>query len=131
MRMLQYFQKLFLPTKSWKKSPSKVAQKNSNLLFFPYCTELPKLPKQKNSCSKMWLIDQLYIELGTESFSGLWIFSKNASWLHHFSFPCIPSIKLLSKVIAAKDEFKFKRLLQNQHKRCLINIDWMQKTFYF
>ena len=32
--------------------------------FFPYCPELPKRPKQKNSCSKMWLIDQLYIELG-------------------------------------------------------------------
>ena len=32
--------------------------------FFPYCPELPKRPKQKNSCSKWWIIDQLYIELG-------------------------------------------------------------------
>ena len=32
--------------------------------FFPSCPELPKWPKQKNSSSKMWLIDQLYIELG-------------------------------------------------------------------
>ena len=31
--------------------------------FFHYCPELPKQPKQKNSCSKLWLIDQLYIEL--------------------------------------------------------------------
>ena len=49
--------------KKLKKPPSKVAQKNSNPLFFPYCPELPKRPKQKNLCSKMWLIDELYIEL--------------------------------------------------------------------
>ena len=54
----------FCPQKVEKKTPSKVAQKNSNPLFFPYCPELPKRPKQKNSCSKLWLIDQLYIELG-------------------------------------------------------------------
>ena len=29
-----------------------------------YCPVVPKRPKQKNSCSKMWLIDQLYIKLG-------------------------------------------------------------------
>ena len=56
--------KIFFAHKKLKKPPSKVAQKNSNPLFFPYCPELPKRPKQKNSCSKMWLIDQLYIELG-------------------------------------------------------------------
>ena len=32
--------------------------------YFSYCPELPKWPKQKNSCSKIWLIDQLYIKLG-------------------------------------------------------------------
>ena len=32
--------------------------------FLPYCPKLPKRPKQKNSCSKMWPIDQLYIKLG-------------------------------------------------------------------
>ena len=53
----------FCPQKV-EKPPSKVAQKNSNPLFFPYCPELPNRPKQKNSCSKLWLIDQLYIELG-------------------------------------------------------------------
>ena len=58
MWTLQYF-----AHKKLKKPPSKVAQKNSNPLFFPYCPELPKRPKQKNSCSKLWLIDQLYIEL--------------------------------------------------------------------
>ena len=31
-----------------------------------YATELPKRPKQKKSCSKMWLIDQLCIKLGHE-----------------------------------------------------------------
>ena len=49
--------------KKLKKTPSKVAQKNSNPLFFPYCPELPKRPKQKNSCSKLWFREQLYIEL--------------------------------------------------------------------
>ena len=32
--------------------------------FFPLLPAQPKWPKQKNSCSKMWPIDQLYIELG-------------------------------------------------------------------
>ena len=54
----------FFAHKKLKKPPSKVAQKNSNPLFFPYCPELPKRPKQKNLCSKMWPIDQLCIELG-------------------------------------------------------------------
>ena len=44
--------------------PSKVAQKNSNPLFSPCCPELPNWPKQKNSCSKLWPIDQQYIDLG-------------------------------------------------------------------
>ena len=33
-------------------------------LFLHYCPEQPEQPKQKNSCSKMWLINQLYVELG-------------------------------------------------------------------
>ena len=56
--------KFYFAHKKLKNPPSKVAQKNSNPLFFPYCPELPKRPKQKNSCSKMWLIDHLYIKLG-------------------------------------------------------------------
>ena len=42
-----------------KKHPQK-----SLRIFSPYCPELPKRPKKKNSCSKMWLIDQQYIKLG-------------------------------------------------------------------
>ena len=67
MQTLQSFQKrfkLFFAHKKLKKTPSKVAQKNSNPLFFPYCPELHKWPKQKNSCSKLCLIDQLHIKLG-------------------------------------------------------------------
>ena len=56
--------KSFLPSKKLKKPTSKVAQNNSNRLFFSLLPELPNQPKQKNSCSKMWPIDQLYIELG-------------------------------------------------------------------
>ena len=57
--MLQYFKKTFAH-KKLKKPPSKVAQKYF-IFFLHYC---PELPKQKNSCSKIWLIDQLYIKLG-------------------------------------------------------------------
>jgi hypothetical protein len=32
--------------------------------LLPWLPKRPKRPKQKNSCSKMWSIDQLYIELG-------------------------------------------------------------------
>ena len=45
-----------------EKTPSEVAK--LQLIFFPYCRELPKKPKQKSSCSKMWLIDELNIKLG-------------------------------------------------------------------
>ena len=36
----------------------------TQFIFLYYYPELPKQLKQKNSCSKMWLIDQLYIKLG-------------------------------------------------------------------
>ena len=48
-----------------KKTPSEVAKKYPNR-FLPY-PELPKRPKQKNSWSERWLIDQLYIKLGVKS----------------------------------------------------------------
>ena len=49
--------------KSWNRYPQKKLRNTLNDSF-PYCPDLPKWPKQKNSCSKMWLIDQLYIKLG-------------------------------------------------------------------
>ena len=53
-----FFLKIYIKIyKKLKKPPSKVAQKNSNPIF-------SLRPKEKNSCSKMWLIDQLFIELG-------------------------------------------------------------------
>ena len=57
-----FFKKLrfFLTTKSWKNHPQKLLR-IPQIHFFSL---LPKRPKQKNSCSKMWPIDQLYIELG-------------------------------------------------------------------
>ena len=53
---------VFCPQKVKKQTPSKVSQKSEKLksIFFL----LPELPKQKNSCSKIWLIHQLYTELG-------------------------------------------------------------------
>ena len=56
--LILWFYKI-LTTKSWKKNPQK-------FLIIPqihFFSLLPWLPKQKNSCSKMWPIDQLYIEL--------------------------------------------------------------------
>ena len=53
----------FCPQKVEKPTLKSCSEKLKST-FFPYCPELPKRPKQKNSCSKMWLIDQLYIELG-------------------------------------------------------------------
>ena len=49
-----------MTTKSWKNYPQKLLR-IPQIHFFSL---LPWLPKQKNSCSKMWIIDQLYIELG-------------------------------------------------------------------
>ena len=50
-------------TKSWKNQPQKLLRKTL-IHFFSLLPWLPKRPKQKNSCSKMWPIHQLYIELG-------------------------------------------------------------------
>ena len=47
----------------WKNHPKKLLR-IPQIHFFPLLPWLPKRPKQKNSCSKMWPIDQLYIELG-------------------------------------------------------------------
>ena len=56
------FKKYFFCPQKEKKTPSKVAQEASNPLFFPYRPE--RQPQHKSSSSKLWLIDQLYIELG-------------------------------------------------------------------
>ena len=39
--------KVFFPHKKLKKPPSKVAQKNSNPLFFPYCLSCPNGPNRR------------------------------------------------------------------------------------
>ena len=44
----------------------KILKKPPSKIFFPYWPEVPKRPKQKNLCSKMWLIDQLCIKLGSK-----------------------------------------------------------------
>ena len=57
------FKVLFCPQKVEKTTLKSWSEKLKST-FFPLLPELPKRPKQKNSCSKMWPIDQLYIELG-------------------------------------------------------------------
>jgi hypothetical protein len=42
--------------------------KNPQIHFFPLLPAQSKWPKQKNSCFKMWPIDQVYIELGNDMF---------------------------------------------------------------
>ena len=50
----------FFDHKKLKKSPQKLPR---NTQFFFFITAL-SCPNGPNSCSKMWLIDQLYIKLG-------------------------------------------------------------------
>ena len=57
----------FCPQKVGKTTLKSCSEK-LKCIFFSLLPELPKRPKQKNSCSKMWLIDQLYTELGSQSF---------------------------------------------------------------
>ena len=68
--------------KKFKKNTLKSCSEKLKSTFFPYC---PELPKQKNSCSKMWLIDQLYIKLGLSPFVVL-------------SRPGVPPVLVLNKM---------------------------------
>ena len=69
MQLFSAVAKMFLKLKK-KICPQKV-EKNTikscletlKSTFFPSCLELAKQPKENNSCSKMWLIDHLYIKL--------------------------------------------------------------------
>ena len=59
-----FFKIFFFAHKKLKKPPSKVAQKNSNPLFFSLTASIAQMAQNG---SKMWPIDQLYIELGITS----------------------------------------------------------------
>ena len=55
--------------------------------FLHYCPELPKQskqPRQKNACSNMWLIDQLYIKLGYLSYCDKFSIHKMTSSTNFF-----------------------------------------------
>ena len=56
-------QMIFFAHKKLKNHPQKLLRK-TKIPFFSLLPELPKRPKQKNSHSKMWLMDQLYKKLG-------------------------------------------------------------------
>ena len=68
--------KIFLTTKSWKKHPQKLLR-IPQIHFFSLLPWLPKRPKQKKSCSKMWLMDQLYIKL-------VWVWFELCANFSHF-----------------------------------------------
>ena len=58
MRLLKYnFKKfeIFFAHEKLKKPPSKVAQKNSNPLFFPYCPDCPNGPNRRIQVPKFGL----------------------------------------------------------------------------
>ena len=76
MRTLQYFQKKF------KKFPTyRVEKTTSKILNFIH-PELPKWPKQKNSCSKKWLLEQLYIKLGLKPLTySIVLLKYNVIWI--------------------------------------------------
>ena len=54
--VLEFFKMFVLTTKSWKNHPQKLLR-IPQIHFFPLLPWLPKQPKQKNSCCKMWPID--------------------------------------------------------------------------
>ena len=63
MRTLQNFKKVFkflFAHKKLKKITLKNCSEKLKSTFFSLLPELPKRPKQKNLCSKMWPIDQLF-----------------------------------------------------------------------
>ena len=60
---LRIFLIFFDRKKLKKKNPQKLLR-IPKIHFFSLLPELSKQPKQKNSCSKMWLVEQLYVELG-------------------------------------------------------------------
>ena len=62
---LNVFKILFCPQKA-EKTTLKSCSEKLKFTFFPLLPAQPKWPKQKNSCSKMWPKDQLYIELGID-----------------------------------------------------------------
>jgi hypothetical protein len=52
----------FCPQKVEKNNLKSCPEKLKSTFFFLTAIPLPAQPKQKNSCSKMWPIDQLYID---------------------------------------------------------------------
>ena len=93
------------------KTPSKVAQKNSNPLFSLLPAQ-PKQPKQKNSCFKMWSIVRLYIKLGPNFksfFTGLphgpfWIYSR---FFEQMVFVHFENGELVPENVVLVDEKKY------------------------
>ena len=59
-----FSKKIFFCPQKVEKTTLKSCSEKLNSTLFSLLPELPNQAKQKNSCSKMWLIDQLYIELG-------------------------------------------------------------------
>ena len=110
-----------------KKPPSKVAQNNSNPLLFSLLPELPKRPKQKNSCSKMWPIDQLYMELGlfhlaTIDLCCFWFFPDDILLLDQTAVKFFKSIRSQPKVIVYFTNYLIEQQSLNfSHIFCLNN----------
>ena len=85
-----------LPIKTWKITPksSILKQKFGRFRNFPFTAQQPKWQK---SCSKMWPIEQLYIELGFSrnvipisqflnmmNYYVIWFFLTNQNWENEF-----------------------------------------------
>ena len=61
------FKKKIFALKKFKKPPSKVAYLSRILVVSEIFHNTAQQPKWQNSCSKMWPIEQLYIELGSSA----------------------------------------------------------------
>ena len=64
MQLFCSIAKILLPHKKLKKSTLKNCSEKLKSTLLPLLPGLPKQPKEKNSCSNMWLKEQPYIEPG-------------------------------------------------------------------
>ena len=101
MRTLQCFLKKFkfgfCPQKVEKTNLKSCSEKLKST-FFSLLPAQPKRPKQKNSCSQMWSIDQLYIELGDYPWLSMTKKMPNPCWRYFAATKLILSCHNISEI---------------------------------
>ena len=100
--------------KFWPPKVEKTTLKScSEFLKSTFFSLLPKRPKQKNSCSKMWPVDQLATVYSTGLPS---LFERSLWWIF--------TTCLLSKLIERMSEVTHIRSLAEYWLRLILNMGW-------